>query len=415
MRVRRSLAAALAVGAATTALTVTAGPAYAVADNVCDGVDATTPRGHTGRPSVPLVRLGVPAAQDQVKRFAPASPQVRVAVLSSGIIEAGEALPIAARVDVSGAGGEVTDPQGTAIGGLVAGQERADGQLVGVAPDAGLVDVRVFVDRDSNEPAELPATPKVTAGLRWVAEQAKALNIKVAVVPFVVRESPSLREAVVAAQKVGVVLVAASGDRPAEGSEFSSEFDNPPAKDEDAGPLFFPAGFPGVVAVNAADPGSLESVVKNSRTSVAAPAYDAVSYGLNGVTCLVRPTSTGAAAGEVAGVLALLWQRYPKSKPAQVVARLENTADGTTDDPTPLTGYGVVQPYEALTRPLRPSKTGEVERTVVREEDQTRATAPEPEDDLLASTRENAVWWGLIGGGVLLVALMLRPVLARRR
>ena len=40
---------------------------------------------------------------------------------------------------------------------------------------------------------------------------------------------------------------------------------------------------------------------------------------------------------------------------------------------------------------------------------------PEEPDDVLASTRENAVWWGLVGGGTLLLALVLRPVLARRR
>jgi len=140
-----------------------------------------------------------------------------------------------------------------------------------------------------------------------------------------------------------------------------------------------------------------------------------VSYGLNGDTCLVEPTSTAAAAGEVAGVLALLFQRYPFELPAQIVSRLVNTADGTTDDRTPLTGAGVVQPYEALTRPLLPAGDGTVERTVVRTGTAKRAAVPEPDPDLLASTRENAVWWGLIGGGLLVVALLLRPVLARRR
>jgi len=238
------------------------------------------------------------------------------------------------------------------------------------------------------------------------------------VVPVVVRKSPALRAAVAAVQKAGVVLVAATGDRPAEGAEFSGEFDGD-TTDEDAGPLLFPAGYPRVVAVNssgAGDPAPVtESVLKNSRTTVAAPSYNAVSYALNGHTCVVQPTSTGAAAGIVAGVVALLRQRFPRDTPAQTVARLVNTADGTTDDPTPLTGAGVVQPYEALTRPLAPDRSGAVERTVVHADDDRQATAPEPPDDLLATTRENAVWWGLIGGGLLVVALMLRPVLARRR
>jgi membrane-anchored mycosin MYCP len=42
-------------------------------------------------------------------------------------------------------------------------------------------------------------------------------------------------------------------------------------------------------------------------------------------------------------------------------------------------------------------------------------SVPKEPKDVLASTRKNAVWWGLVGGGVLLLALVLRPVLARRR
>ena len=61
-------------------------------------------------------------------------------------------------------------------------------------------------------------------------------------------------------------------------------------------------------------------------------------------------------------MLALLWQRYPDDTAEQIMARLVYTASGTADDPTPLTGAGVVQPVEALTRPLDPRRTGEVER-----------------------------------------------------
>lgn len=423
MRLRSALVAALTVGGTAggllTGLAVTAAPAYAV-DNLCQDVEVTTPPADTGRASSPYALLGIAAAQDQVTRFAPpADEPVRVAVLSSGVQYGDGKIPVWTGFDASVIGGEVTDPQGTEIAGLVAGRARDDEQPVGFASAAQIVDIRVFVDRDSNLSREQPASLTLAAGMSLLAEKAGGLNIKIAVVPFAVRKSPELRAAVKAVQEAGVIVVAASGDRPADGTEFSSSFDDPPAKDEDAADLFFPAGYPRVVAVNATgvgDPaGAMASVVKNSRTTVAAPTYDAVSYGLNGHTCVVQPTSTAAAAGEVAGVLALLCQRFPKERPAQLVARLVNTADGTTDDPTPLTGAGVVQPYEALARPLAPSKSGKVERTVVRSGSATRATAPEPPADLLASTRENAVWWGLVGGGLLVVALMLRPVLARRR
>lgn len=414
---RAALAAATALGCAASGLGLVTAPAYAV-DTVCESVDASTPAADTSQPGAPYTLLEMATAQAQVTRFAPAADRpVRVAVVSSGVHAGAGAIPVADGVDLT-AGGELGDSQGTVTAGVVAGAARADGQPVGVAPAAQIVDVRVFTDQDSDIAVERPSAPALADGLSWIADRARDLGIEVAVVPFAVRTSPALRAAVKAVQRAGVVLVAATGDRPAEGAEFSGEFDGD-TKREDAGPLFFPAGYPKVVAVSSTGDGGpapvTDSVVKNSRTTVAAPSYDSVSYGLNGHTCLVQPTSTGPAAGIVAGVAALLRQRFPQDTPAQTVARLVNTADGTTDDPTPLTGAGVIQPYEALTRPLAPDKAGDVERTVVHAEADTRATAPEPADDLLASTRENAVWWGLIGGGLLVVALMLRPVLARRR
>lgn len=412
MRVRRLLLGVAALAVVPLALPAPAHAADNAADNDCAVVDPTTPASDTRRPSAPYVLLGMEAAQ---RAAAPPREPVRVAVLSSGIAGG---LPVRTAVDMTGVGGEVADPQGTIVAGLVAGPDRPDGGGVGFAPDAELVDVRVFVERGSDDAREQPSTPTLAAGLAWVAQQARPQRIGVAVVPFVVARSPELRDAVRRAREAGVVVVAASGDRPAEGAPFAAEFDDPPARDEDAASLFFPAGYDGVVAVNATgtgDPaGALASVVPNSRTAVAAPTYDAVSYGLNGATCLVRPTSTAAAAAEVAGVVALLRQSYPEDTVAQVVARLVDSADGTPDGRTSMTGAGVVQPAEALTRLLAPARDGQVERTVARAESGGRAAAPKDPVDLLAGARRDAVWWGLIGGGVLVLALLLRPVLARR-
>ena len=85
------------------------------------------------------------------------------------------------------------------------------------------------------------------------------------------------------------------------------------------------------------------------------------------------------------------------------------------DDPTRMTGYGVVQPLEALTRPLRPGRDGEYADTTSASDESPRARAPEPEVDSLASLRHTALWASILGGAALLLALMLRPVLARRR
>jgi membrane-anchored mycosin MYCP len=83
--------------------------------------------------------------------------------------------------------------------------------------------------------------------------------------------------------------------------------------------------------------------------------------------------------------------------------------------PNTLVGAGEVQAFQALTRPIEMDEEGTVlSAGEVVDEPQVLRVPDEPED-VLASTRENAVWWGLVGGGALLLALVLRPVLARRR
>src|SRR4051812_1769942 len=157
MRLRAALLGVAAVAAVPLAVPA---PAHAV-DNDCNAVDATTPASETRRPSAPYEQLGMEAATGTAGPVAGSGP-VRVAVLSSGI---GGGLPVHATVDRSGVGGELADPQGTVVAGLVAGSAREDGQPVGFAPDAELVDVRVFVSRTSDEAREQPAAPTLAAGL----------------------------------------------------------------------------------------------------------------------------------------------------------------------------------------------------------------------------------------------------------
>ena len=156
-------------------------------------------------------------------------------------------------------------------------------------------------------------------------------------------------------------------------------------------------------------------MLQNSATDVAAPTYGGVSLGVNGSTCLLLDIATSWAAAEASGIVALLRDRYPDDSAAQIVARLEQTASGSPDDENVLTGAGVVQPLEALTRPLTPDDEGDLDRDDPEESTIPPASAPQPRADLLASAREDAVWWGLFGGGAVVLALLLRPILARRR
>jgi membrane-anchored mycosin MYCP len=309
---------------------------------------------------------------------------------------------------------------GTTVAGLIAGRPREPGGPVGVAPAAGIIDVRVY-DTSETDPTEGGARPDadtLAAGLEWVAENAGSWHIKVANVSLAVRPSKRLAEAVRKAWDAGVVIVASAGNRPTTQGElnFSELATFHPG--EDAAKLVYPAGYPHVVAVNATAEGAgnvtlEDSVLHNSQTDVAAPTYRAVSVAINGSTCLVPEIATSWSAAEVSGVLALIRSRYPHDGAAEAVARLVDTASGSPTAPTSLEGAGVVQPVEALTRPLPaggdPTGIPGGGRAVA------RATAPEPQADVLAATRDHAVWWGLLGGGALLLAVLARPALARRR
>lgn len=361
--------------------------------------------------------LGVLRAQQVVRRDAPPQREpVRVAVLDSGVT--GPSIPVKEHYTEITGKTEVTFFHGTAVAGLIAGDAP-----VGIAPDAEIVDVRVYDDIDTDDGGALVGPDSLAAGLEWVAENAEDLNIRVANVSLAVEPSTRLERAVRALRKANVVLVAAAGNRPSNGAPFDEDFEDGGAgPGEDASTVLFPTGYgwPYVVSASSTADGSGEVdptpyIVMNSATTVAAPTFGAVSYGLDGRPCVLEPIGTSWAAAEVSGVLALLFQRYPKETDEQVVARLVSTANGTPDDPTPLTGAGVVQPLEALTRPLDPDRAGDLDRTVAAAADTAPAVAPEPEADPLAATRDDAVWWGLIGGGILVIALLLRPVLARRR
>lgn len=376
--------------------------------------------------SVPLGLLDGPRAQEAAASAPGRSRRpVAVAVVDSGVSTRSGLLDVAAASPWPSR--ELVSDHGTAVAGLIAGHARPDGKPIGVAPEARIVDVRVYQGATSPGEDEGLTTPGLVKGLDWIARNAGRLGIRVANVSLAVASSPALRAAVRrVVDDADVVLVAASGNRPEDDSDrllwpLFGDGGSQTGPGEDAARVVYPAGYDDVVAVNATmggypgDEQTLDSfVLPNSQTDVAAPTYFGVSLALNGSTCRIPEVATSFAAAEVSGVVALLRTAYPTDSARQIVARLENTASGTTTDPTKYEGAGVVQPLEALTRPMRPARDGTVARATVQDDDQGRAAAPQPEADALASTRHHAVWWGLLGGGALLVALMLRPVLARR-
>jgi membrane-anchored mycosin MYCP len=392
----------------------------------CSAYAPDDPPGSTDAQSLPARLLGVDEAH---RRFASAGRQpgagVRVAVLDSGVTTRPGLVdsvsgPNFARKD------ELVSYHGSAVAGLIAGNPRPDGKPVGIAPGAEIVDVRVYDREAPTDSSEVGvATEAVVDGLEWVAANADRLAIGVVNLSVSVEPSAALEAAIRRVRAHDVVVVAASGNRPQDDSDplMTDYRDYQPG--EDAVRDVYPAGYRSqVVAVNATaggyevdgEPGEVRNfVLQNSATDVAVPTYRAVTLSGNGSTCVLNQVATSWAAAEASGVVALLRSWYPDDNAEQIIARLVATADGTVDGPTVLTGAGVVQPAEAMTRPLSPDRSGRIERAVAEQDQVPRATAPDPREDPLDLVLEQMVWWGLIGGAGLVLALLLRPLLARRR
>jgi membrane-anchored mycosin MYCP len=432
VRARRTLAGlavavlAVPVVPVVPGLGLGAAPAEAaLVDTDCAEVAADDQAVETTAPSVPYDRLGMAAAwQVFERRGRVPGAGVRVAVVDSGVSPAA-GLPVVEQVSFSDSL-EPGDYHGTAVAGLVAAPVRGGSAPlpVGFAPGAELVDVRVYDSVVPDEGEVGLEAPRVAAGLRWVADNADRLRIGVVNVSLTVEPTDELEAAVRAVVDQDVVVVAESGSRPQDGEPLFDVFGGEPKRGEDAAGAIFPAGYDDVVGVAATADGASTTgepvdvrgaVLQSSAVDVAVPTYDAVTSSLAGGTCLLPSVLTSWAAAEVSGVVALMRARFADDNARQVVSRLLDTADGSPANPTVLTGAGVVQPLEALTRPLRPGRDGTMPDNAEERDTNPRAQAPVPPEDRLAQTRRNAVWLGLIGGAALAIAALLRPLLRRRR
>ncbi|MBJ7359588.1 S8 family serine peptidase [Nocardioides sp.] len=415
----------VAVALVAGGLVATAPAAHAVDDAECDQttLDETFA---TTRDSGPLAEMDVDRAHDWLARRGQGlGAGVVVAVVDSGVGATAGVDVVEQPVVVPGL--ERDHYHGTAVAGLVAGSPRQGdaGGPVGIAPDAQILDLQVFDDPTGDNGTPI-LTANVVAALDVVlARRAAGMNVRVVNISLNVAPDEALAQRVQQLWDAGVVTVAGTGNRPRNDPGDTGSALVPDEQfeqfrpGEDARDVVHPAAYDPALGVNAsmaglsgADPH--EFVLENSATDVAAPTAGAVSYTVNGGTCLLSTPATSWAAAEVSGVLALLFAHFPDDTPAMAVSRLLLTADGRADIPDRLAGAGDVQVYDALTRPLALDESGAAEQTRPEPDTQVYA-APEPEPDVLASTRRDAVWWGLLGGGALLLALVLRPVLARRR
>ena len=301
---------------------------------------------------------------------------VTVAVLDSGVAADSDLVQPTNRILASVNFADqrlASDPggHGTHIAGIIAGNgSRSGGEVVGIAPQANIVDVRVLGSLGSGR------ISSVVRGIEWVLAHRAVYNIRVINLSFGARANLSYRAdpmaaAVEIAWRRGLVVVAASGNGGPAGGTVDTPGIDPYAitvgATDDRGTLGrgddLLAWFS---AWGSADSNAKPDLVAPGRriVSIRVPGSaldtlfpDRIVVARNGSTYF-RLTGTSMATAVVSGAAALLLARRPDLSPDQVKALLVSTTQPygqqsgqVLPDPT-AGGSGLLDTYAAMTSAL---------------------------------------------------------------
>ncbi|WP_438872250.1 type VII secretion-associated serine protease mycosin [Paractinoplanes rishiriensis] len=378
----RVAAAAVAVSA------VLLTPVPARAANVCESPEPKNP-----------VTKGVPI-EDQMyapKRLAPLATGagVRVAVIDSGV-DADHA-QLGDKVDKGAdflhndnSGRQDCVGHGTAVASLIAAGPSQDTGFQGLAPDATIVPIRISEQQEiDGEAVGERGTPKQFAdAIDFAVEQADADVINLSLV--MTTDNTDVKRAVQRAVDAGVIVVAAAGNN---------------ATAEGGNPVPFPASYDGVIGVGATTAeGTRATYSQHGKYVDIAAVGDNVTVAWRGTGHAVVQ-GTSFAAPFVSATVALIKQRFPDATPDEIFRRLTATADPAPGgDKSDDYGYGLLNPYRALTESLGPA---------------TRAPRPpavmsgnDPEAAALAARRARSEERAMLFGAIGMVAALLLGVVA---
>jgi subtilisin family serine protease len=235
---------------------------------------------------------------------------------------------------------------GTWMASLIAGHGDDGGGsgVIGIAPRANILSIRVIPDRDDphygqyEREQEIRIQQSLANGINYaVTRGAKVISMSIGYSA----PSGTVRNALQQAYDHGVVVVASAGNS---GDQVGS------GGDGDA-PESFPADYPGVISVGAVNSTGAVAAFSSDNLSVqvAAPGVSVPAQGRDGQYWWVSGTSPACAL--VAGVAALIKSKYPDLAPELVASALTST---TTDRPAggydSQVGFGVVNAAAALAK-----------------------------------------------------------------
>lgn len=271
---------------------------------------------------------------------------VLVAVVDSGIDRSNPHLSaaVAGGIDLVGDGTDPSgytdyDGHGTAIAGEIAARQIDGSGVVGLAPGASLLSVRVFrgTDDESVRNGWGPSTERVAAGIRYAADAgARVINVSISNY----EQSSDLKDAVAYAAASGSLVVASAG--------------NAATTDDTSSTPRYPAAYPGALAVTAvnADGVGTDDSIHGPHVDVAAPGSQVLTSATGAGDCLYAADtpSSSFATGYASAAAALVVQAHPGETPAQWEYRLTATAVRADPDARDdVVGWGVLQPFEAIT------------------------------------------------------------------
>lgn len=310
---------------------------------------------------------------------------VTVAVIDSGVSDAPQVLSGKVSIgdslidDGHGAGCDLVG-HGTSIAGIIAGRTDSDSPFAGMAPKAKILSIRVMADLRPVNGEEIP--DHLATAIRQATDAgADVINLSIQV-----SHTKSLEKAVSYAADKGVLLVAAAGNQG--GSDGSNQPQYPAAYDNDA-----------VLAVASIGPDGTPAETSNTGEylDIAAPGENIEGPGPkgDGYTGGESASGTSFATAFVSGTAALLRSYYPDASPEALAARMKLTAEQPAGAWSPSVGFGMVDPYRAVTTDLdRRQSRPEAAVPVVTLQQDTQASPRTTANLMVAGTAGFAVLVG---------------------